>query len=302
MNSLLIPFGKSVVLHVLLGVVLVSSVHFASPPEMPSLNSSVQPIDAVVINETALAQQVQKLEAEKLRKKTAEEKRVSDLEKRAKAAQRKRQEEEKNLRDLSQKTKTQEAEKRKAEQATAAARKKQQQEKEKAIKLEADRKRKERERKAAEQKAEAAKRKAAQAKKQREAEEKALKEAERKKQEAREKAQREKALEEQLLAEQAVRNQRKQKQVIGEVDKYKVLIQQTITRHWIKDSSMMGKTCRLNIRLASNGLVTQVTVLSGDANVCRSAQAAVLKADTLPVSSDPDVFAELKNINLTLNP
>ncbi|NCT46427.1 MAG: cell envelope integrity protein TolA, partial [Paraglaciecola sp.] len=140
------------------------------------------------------------------------------------------------------------------------------------------------------------------AKEKREKEEKALKEAERKKREAKEQAEQEKALQEQLAAEQAARQQRRNKQVLTEVQKYEALIRQTIQRNLIVDDAMKGKSCRLNIRLASNGLVTQVNELSGDPILCRAAKSAVYKSDTLPVSPEADVYEKLKDINLTVEP
>ena len=132
--------------------------------------------------------------------------------------------------------------------------------------------------------------------------EKALKEAERKRQEAKDKAAQEKLLDEQLQAEQAARQQRRNKQVLSEVQKYQALIKQTIQRNLIVDDAMKGKSCRLNIRLASNGLVTQVTELGGNTILCRAAKAAVFKSDTLPVSKEADVYQQLREINLTVEP
>jgi colicin import membrane protein len=65
---------------------------------------------------------------------------------------------------------------------------------------------------------------------------------------------------------------------------------------------MRGKECRVNIRLAFNGLVTSVKSLGGDKLVCDAALRAIRLADTLPVSKDKDVFEQLKNINLTIKP
>lgn len=290
MNFLLHPVGKSVVLHFILGTILVVSVHFSPAPDIPEINSSAQPIEAVVVDAAQINQQLQRIEQEKQQKLDAE--------------RRKKEEQERQIRQR-------EEEVRRAEQAAAEARKKRQEEQkraaaeaerkkreaeEQARRDEAERQRKERERKEAERK------KAEQERKRKEAEKKAKEEAERRAQEALEKAEQERILEEQLKAEQAVRNAKRRRQVMSEIGKYTALIEQTIKRNWIVDPSMKGKSCRLNIRLASNGLVTQVTTLEGDPNVCRSAQSAVLKSETLPVSSDPDVFAEMKEINLTLKP
>ena len=87
-----------------------------------------------------------------------------------------------------------------------------------------------------------------------------------------------------------------------EVQKYQALIKQTIQRNLIVDDAMKGKSCRLNIRLASNGLVTQVKELGGNTILCRAAKAAVFKSDTLPVSKEADVYQQLREINLTVEP
>jgi len=294
MVGLSTALAKSSVLHLILGVLLVYSMEFSPVTEQPK-QLELPAIQAVVVDQQAIEQQVQRIEDNKRKQRLAEEKRIKELERRAEAAKKKRKQQEKAVSDLEKQKKRKLAEKRKADQAAKAARKKQQQEANKAKQAEALRKKKERERKAAEEKARKAKAK-------REAEEKALKEAKRKRQQAIEKAEQERALEEQLKAEQAVRQQRRSKQVLSEVQKYQVLIRQTIQRNLIVDDSMKGKSCRLNLRLASNGLVTQVRILEGDAILCRAAQTAVLKSDTLPVSSEPDVYEKLRDINLTVEP
>ena len=119
---------------------------------------------------------------------------------------------------------------------------------------------------------------------------------------AEEKAAQEKLLKEQLEAEQAARQRKRSKQVLTEVQKYQALIKQTIQRNLIVDDAMRGKSCRLNIRLATNGLVIQVKELGGDAILCRAAKSAVFKSDTLPVSKEADVYQELRDINLTVEP
>ena len=168
--------------------------------------------------------------------------------------------------------------------------------------------------KAAEKRKAEAAAKAAEAKKQkelerlaaqRESERKAREEeqkrkAEQAKEEARRRAEQQRQEQERLAAEQAAQQRRRAQQVTTEVDKYQALIQQTIMRYLIKDESFSGKTCRLNIRLASTGLVTKVTRLAGDEALCRAAQSAVLRPDKLPMSSESDVYEKLKDINLTV--
>ncbi len=132
--------------------------------------------------------------------------------------------------------------------------------------------------------------------KEREAREKA--EAERKKKEAQQKAEMERIMQEQLAQEQAAQQQRRRQQVMTEVERYQALIQQTIKRYLIDDDSYNGKTCRINIRLATTGYVTSIRVLGGDDALCRAAESAVRRAEELPVSDAPDVYEQLKDITL----
>jgi len=123
-------------------------------------------------------------------------------------------------------------------------------------------------------------------------------EAERRRQQALE----EQMLQEQLAREAASRAKVRQQQVLSEVDKYKALIMQRIQQNLLIDENMKGKECRLNLRLAFNGLVTQAQPLGGETLVCDAALRAIRIAETLPVSSDRDVYEQLKNINLTIRP
>lgn len=269
--------AKSSLLHFLVVGLLFLSVDISPIPE-PVQAVSVPVIEAVVIDQTALEQQ---LEARK--QKVLAEKREKD--RRLKEAQDKKRKEQERLANIEKQ--------KKAEQARLA-REKREAEKKKAEKIAAEKKRKDLEKKKAE---EAAKRKKEeQAKREREAQEKAAEEARIRK----EQAQQQREIEEQLLAEQQARARQRTEQVLSEVQKYTALITQAIQQKWIVDDSMLGKSCRLNIRLASNGLVIQVTKLGGDDKVCHSAETAIYKAYTLPVSSDPEVFKELKDFNLTI--
>ncbi len=131
-----------------------------------------------------------------------------------------------------------------------------------------------------------------------EREAKAKAEAERKKKEAAERAEMERIMQEQLAKEQAAQQERRRKQVLTEVERYTSLIQQTIKRNLYSDDSYQGKTCRLNIRLATTGFVTSIRVLGGNDALCRAAESAVRRAEKLPVSDAPDVYEQLKDITL----
>ena len=287
MNNLVLALSKSTLLHILLGGLLVASIDFKSPPK-PKEQLAAPVIEAVSVDKAALEQQIKKIQTEKTKKRQAEEKRVKDLEKRANAAKKKRRDEEKRIKDLKK-------QKTSAAKAAAEAKRKQKAEAEKAKKLEQQRKKKEAEKKKAEQAAKAAKEK-------RKKEEAALKEQEKKRQQEAERVEQERMMEEQLRAEQASRMKIRNKQVMGELAKYQSLIRNVVQRNLIIDDIQRKKECRLNLKLASNGLVMSVKTLSGDPNLCRSAEAAVLKAGTLPVSSDPEVYQKLKDINLTIDP
>ncbi len=91
----------------------------------------------------------------------------------------------------------------------------------------------------------------------------------------------------------------------GEIDKYKALILNAISRQWIlpehADSTMSSQ---FRIRLAPNGTVLEVTLIksSGDTILDRSAQTAIYKASPLPVPSDPVTFNVFREISLIVRP
>lgn len=307
------PLTKSIALHLTLVLVLfISTLSFwpkptqimvsgdagptteAAPPPPPA------PVEAVAIDKQALEQRVAEIKKQKDDLRKAEEQRTRELERRAQQAERSRTAEENRLKRVAE-------EKRKADEAAkasrqAAAEAKQQQEAEAAKAKAAEQQRiaKEQERKKAEEAAKAAeaKRKAEQ-----EALAKAQAERERKAREDRERAEQERMLQEQLSAEAEARRRARSQQAVTEVQRYTAMISDAIDRNLIKDeSTMRGRTCRVNIRLATNGFVTSVNVISGERVVCDAAVRAVNRAGTLPMSQDPDVYNQLKDITLTVAP
>lgn len=107
---------------------------------------------------------------------------------------------------------------------------------------------------------------------------------------------------EQLAQEEAQRQRAQQRRIMTEVEKYQALISQSIMRRLNTDGGFKGKSCTVNVKLASNGLVLSVTTKEGDASLCREVQSAVLRNSTLPVSSDPEVFQKMKNLNVIVRP
>jgi len=294
--------AKSLGLHLIILVLLVFGADFSSKPEMVtvSLQSEGQaPVEAVAVDEKLLNERVQQMQRERDAAKAAEEKRIRDLERRAAQAEQNRTAEEQRLKRVAEEKRKADAEAQKAKAAAAEAKKRQQQENAKAKQAEQARIAKEQERQKAEEAAKAAeqKRKAEQ-----EAAEKAAAERERKAAEARQRAEQERAMQEQMAKEAQARAAARAQQAATEVQRYTALIRDAIQRNLLVDEGMRGKSCRINIRLASNGFVTRVGVISGDQTVCDATVRAVNRAGTLPVSADPDVYNQLKDINLTVSP
>jgi colicin import membrane protein len=89
------------------------------------------------------------------------------------------------------------------------------------------------------------------------------------------------------------------------INKYKALILQAISEHWIIPTQVNKKlSCELMIRLAPSGNVldVQVTKTSGDPSLDSSARAAVLKASPLPVPSKGSEFEPFRQFVLKVKP
>lgn len=307
---------KSFGIHIFFGVVVVLSFNFSGPEEKPEKVEELA-IDAVVIDQTSLEKQVNEFKRQEAAKKAAEEKRVRDLERRAAEAK-------KNLSSLNK-------QKQQSEKDALAAKRKAQQEKVKAEQAKKERLKREQEAAKAKKAAATAKKKkeaeekaAKLAKQKKEAEQAALKKAEaerkrkaeeerkriekekaekaRKEREAKERAAQEKLMQEQMAQEQAVRRKARQKVVMTEVGKYRALIYAKLSQNIIVDETMKNKSCLVQIKLASSGLVLSVKTSSGDPHTCKAAERGAWKVQTLPVSKDPEVFNEIKDINLKFIP
>ena len=96
-----------------------------------------------------------------------------------------------------------------------------------------------------------------------------------------------------------------QARIAGEVDKYKALIIDAISRQWIlPDNTNRNLSSQFRIRLAPDGGVIEVSLLrsSGDPILDRSAQTAIYKASPLPVPTDVTTFNLFREISLTVRP
>jgi colicin import membrane protein len=97
----------------------------------------------------------------------------------------------------------------------------------------------------------------------------------------------------------------KRARIAGEVDRYKAMIVNAISRRWIlPDNVDSGLSSKFRIRLAPDGEVLEVSLIrsSGDPVLDRSAQTAIYKASPLPVPTDPDTFNLFRDISLTVRP
>jgi colicin import membrane protein len=110
----------------------------------------------------------------------------------------------------------------------------------------------------------------------------------------------------QAMLEEDLRLQGEQaRQSQGEVDKYKALIIQAISEHWVIPVQSNRKlSSELMIRLSPGGTVldVQITRSSGDPALDSSARAAVLKASPLPVPKDAKAFEAFRRFVLNVKP
>jgi colicin import membrane protein len=119
------------------------------------------------------------------------------------------------------------------------------------------------------------------------------------------KNQAEKLLQQQLLQEKNRLSQLQSQKTRGEVDKYKALITNAISMHWLVPPTVNKKLkVELLIRLAPGGMVLDVQIAksSGDVGLDRSARTAVFKASPLPVPSDAESFATFRQFILQASP
>ncbi|ELA6982782.1 TPA: cell envelope integrity protein TolA [Vibrio parahaemolyticus] len=237
-------------------------------------------------------------EAEAARKKKEqerkqEEERVRKEKERAAKLEKERKEKEEAVRKAEQQRLAKEAAIAKAEQERLA--------REKAAKEAEEKARREREAAEKAEQERIAKEKAA-----KEAAEKARKEKERLERLERERKEQEAALDDIFagLESEASANQQAQgKFVADEVSRYSSIYIQLIQSRLLKDDYLLGKECRVNIKLIPTGtdmIVSSVNVLSGDSRVCAAAKSAIAQVPSFPMSTDSTVNQRLKDINLTV--
>lgn len=128
----------------------------------------------------------------------------------------------------------------------------------------------------------------------------------RKKEEKQRQQQAEKALQEQLAMEEKQRSDAaRSARAATEVDKYRVLIRQRVSRSWNRPSGVArGLKCTVSVRLAPGGEVMSARVVrsSGNPIFDRSVENAVYKAAPLPLPEDPTLFDNFREIEFLFSP
>ncbi|EGQ9824511.1 cell envelope integrity protein TolA [Vibrio parahaemolyticus] len=311
------PIVISVGLHALLVAALLWGTDFAMTKPEPT----GQMVQAVVIDPKLVQQQAKEIRQQREKAAKKEQDRLDKLRREAEQLEKNRKAEEEQIRKL----KEQQAKDAKAAREAEAARKQKEQErkaeeervrqeKERAAKLEKERKAKEEAVRKAEQErlakeaaiAKAEQERVAREKAAKEAAEKARKEKERLERLERERKEQEAALDDIFagLESEASANQQAQgKFVADEVSRYSSIYIQLIQSRLLKDDYLLGKECRVNIKLIPTGtdmIVSSVNVLSGDSRVCAAAKSAIAQVPSFPMSTDSTVNQRLKDINLTV--
>lgn len=305
MNKLIKYIALSVALHIALVAFLLIGIGLPSRnlDDDPGIGIPVEaPIQAVSVDEQQVERQLERLRQAEAQERAAEQARQRQIEEeqrrareaaereqqRRAEAERQRQQEERRLEELREQQRQEEVRLREL----------QEQERAKQAELE----RLERERQAEEQRrqeeerqrAEEERRRQEEAERQRREEEQRRAEEERRRQEA-EEAERQRRME-----EEAFQRRLEQAQTT-----YGAAIIREVSQAWSRPpGSPTGLSARINIRLAPDGSVLAAEVIesSGHPAFDRSAELAVRRASPLSVPSDPDIFAQFRNINFTFTP
>ncbi len=271
--------AKSVGLHAILLVGLAVSVEFPNTPK-PTPDTPMQPlVQAVVIDSAIIDAQNARIEAQKQAAIRAQQQREEQARQQRLEQQRKQQAAERERqRKIAEKRKAEQEAKRKAEEERQARERQKKAEQERQRQLQQQREREEAERKARE-----------------------LAEQKRREEEARRAEQQ--RIEEQMRQEQLARQQQQRREfILTETERASAKIKAAIQNYLIGDNSMYGKVCTVRMRLASTGFVTNFSVVRGDTDLCTALKRAVDKQVKLPMSDDPDVNRQLRDITLTFSP
>ncbi|MGR5302233.1 cell envelope integrity protein TolA [Vibrio alfacsensis] len=259
-----------------------------------------------------------KAEEEQIRKLKEQQAKDAQAAREAEVARKKKEQERKAEEERTRKEKVRAAKAENERKAKEEAVRKAEQErlaKEAAIaKAEQERVTREKAAKEAEEKAKREREAAAKAEQERIAKEKAAKEAAekaRKEKERLERLERERKEQEAALndifsgleSEASQNSAARNRFIDDELSRMSSIYTQNIQQRLIKDDYLLGKECRVNIRLIPTGtdmMLAGITVLGGDSRVCAAAKSAIAQVGTFPKSSEDAVNERLKDINLTV--
>ena len=91
--------------------------------------------------------------------------------------------------------------------------------------------------------------------------------------------------------QEAIAKRRNARKVKREIQRFTVMMQQQITRSWIRPhNTSSGLKCTLEVKITATGRVTMIRIIesSGNESFDRSAEIAVRKASPLPVPKNQD--------------
>ncbi len=297
----------AVLMHLAIILFMIVGVDWLEQPQ--PLAPSGEVVEARVVDE-------QRIESELKQLKSAEERRRETLEAARNREQqalddlkRRQRDQQEQLQALEQKRKAEEARVQEAvKRRQAAEEEKKKAEQEKRRQAEAARKKAEQEKRrqaeAAKKKAEEAKRRQAEAAKKK-AEEEKRRQAEAARKKAEEAKRRQAEAERKRKAKEAALEAAMQAEHNARVtNRYILQIKQEVIRNWVRLEGVgEGLKCTLRVRLAKGGNVIAVSVIesSGSGAFDRSAEAAVYKAEPLPVPDGP-LFEKFRDINFVFDP
>ncbi|MDK9518112.1 cell envelope integrity protein TolA [Vibrio parahaemolyticus] len=281
----------------------------AAKKEQDRLDKLRREAEQLEKNRKAEEEQIRKLKEQQA--KDAKAAREAEAARKQKEQERKAEEEEERVRQEKERTAKLEKERKAKEEAVRKAEQERLAKEAAIAKAEQERVAHEKAAKEAEEKAKREREAAQKAEQERIAKEKAAKEAAEKARKEKERLERERKEQEAALddifagleSEASANQQAQGKFVADEVSRYSSIYIQLIQSRLLKDDYLLGKECRVNIKLIPTGtdmIVSSVNVLSGDSRVCAAAKSAIAQVPSFPMSTDSTVNQRLKDINLTV--
>ncbi len=289
-RSKVVSLGLSIGVHLLLASLLFLSLErtiFIA--ETPTSTEPQEIIEATVVTDKALRQEISRLAEKEAQKKANEQARLEALANKEREAKEKRIEEEQLVLELQKKNELLKKETEQKllalQQAEAAREKKLKAEQEELAKIQKEKE-------------------AALAAKKKTEEEKKIKEAAAQKKKDAEVAEKEASARKQ--AEDNTQNQNNVKLNQDEITRHALLIRNKINQNWRQPLGMdiKGLTCKIVVKLLPTGEVVDAQVIesSGSLELDRSAELAVHKSSPLPMPGNEDVAKVFRQFTFTFRP